>query len=247
MNFIPWDLEAGEVLALPLDDLGLRVLKDARDNNEWNWQNWLIAARQRAYPGRKDVLNVLSEAWAWLLNRGLVVWNPQQSSAGAFVISRQGHQALERGLPWLRAVQRLDLQLVTELEAKARPQFLRGDFEAAAFMAMKEVEIRVRAMAGLSDSLVGIKLMQEAFRLPPKDNPDRISEAGALWRSDVDPGESVALMDLFKGAIGLFKNPASHRRVDYNDPTEAAEIVLLADLLLRLLDKIASLDEGVSE
>jgi hypothetical protein len=42
----------------------------------------------------------------------------------------------------------------------------------------------------------------------------------------------------FKGAVGLFKNPSSHRRVTFDDPAEAAEIVLLADLLLRLLDKI---------
>ncbi|MGP3970107.1 TIGR02391 family protein [Streptomyces sp. 6N223] len=41
-----------------------------------------------------------------------------------------------------------------------------------------------------------------------------------------------------KGAFGTFKNPASHRRVDYADPTEAAEVVLLADLLMRLLDKV---------
>lgn len=44
-------------------------------------------------------------------------------------------------------------------------------------------------------------------------------------------------MELFKGAIGLFKNPPSHRRVDYSDPTEAAEVLLLADLLMRLLNK----------
>lgn len=49
-------------------------------------------------------------------------------------------------------------------------------------------------------------------------------------------------MELFKGAIGLFKNPSSHRRVDLADPTEAVEIILLADLLLRLLQKIPAAD-----
>lgn len=240
---VEWTLGAHEVTALPLDDLAIRVLKDARDNNEWNWHNWLNAARQHGYSKDDAALNALSEAWAWLINRGLIVWNPRQSSESAFLISRQGHEALERGLPWLRAVQRLDLQLVPELEAKARPQFLRGDFEAASFMAMKEVEIRVRALTGLSDSLIGTRLMQEAFRLPPRDAQDQEATAGKLWRKDIDSGESVALMDLFKGAIGLFKNPASHRRVDYTDPTEAAEIVLLADLLMRLLNKIEASDE----
>lgn len=244
---VDWTLEADEVKALPLDDLALRVLKDARDNNEWNWRNWLNSAHQFAYPEDDEALNALSEAWAWLINRGLIVWNPKQSSEGSFFVSRQGHAALERGLPWLRAVQRLDLQLVPELEAKARPQFLRGDFEAAAFMAMKEVEIRVRALTGLSDSLVGTVLMQEAFKVPPRDSQDPESNAGALWRKDLDRGESVAQMDLFKGAIGLFKNPASHRRVDYTDPTEAAEVVLLADLLMRLLNKIESVDQALNE
>lgn len=45
------------------------------------------------------------------------------------------------------------------------------------------------------------------------------------------------------GKVGLFKNPASHRRVDYSDPTEAAEFVLLAYLLMRLLNKIESSDQ----
>jgi uncharacterized protein (TIGR02391 family) len=96
-------------------------------------------------------------------------------------------------------------------------------------MATKEVEVAVRTAAALPDSLVGTKLMQEAFR-PPKV-PNDPSTAGPLWQPDSDPGEAVATMELFKGAIGLFKNPASHRRVELTDPTEAAEIVL-ADLLL---------------
>jgi len=45
-------------------------------------------------------------------------------------------------------------------------------------------------------------------------------------------------MNLFKGAIGVLKNPGSHREVEFEDPTEAAEAVLLADLLMRILDRI---------
>jgi uncharacterized protein (TIGR02391 family) len=137
----------------------------------------------------------------------IVFWHPTQSSDSSISITRRGQQLLETGLPWLRAVERLDVDLVPALEYKARPQFLRGDFETAAFVAMKEVEVRVRALAGLNESLVGTRLMQAAFKPGPPP--------GALCRASVDGGESVALMELFKGAIGLFKNPSSHREVDF--------------------------------
>lgn len=161
------------------------------------------------------------------LSHGLVAWNPTQSSDAAVLVSRRGEETLKNGLPWLKAVARLDVELLPILEQKARPQFLRGDYDTAAFVAMREVEIQVRARGGFSDSDLGTPLMTAAFK-----------PGGPLSQQAGDRGEAVAIMELFKGSIGLFKNPSSHRQVDFTDPTEAAGVVLLADLLLRLLNKI---------
>ncbi|MFE2134736.1 TIGR02391 family protein, partial [Streptomyces sp. NPDC059466] len=106
-------------------------------------------------------------------------------------------------------------------------------FEAAALFAMKEIDLRVRTMAGFPNFLTGTAPMKQAF---PPGKADQ--DAGPLVDTTADGGEAVVTMELFKGAIGLFKDPTSHRRVDYTHPTEAAEVLPLADLLMRLLNKI---------
>lgn len=134
----------------------------------------------------------------------------------------------------MAAEARLAQGLHARIEARIRQQFLLGEFEFAAFAAMKEVEIRVRELGGYPDSEVGVRLMQAAF-----------SDDGPLTDPNLDSGEQSATRALFWGAIGVFKNPSSHRQVRFDDPTEAAEVVLYADLLLRLLDRTeARLNSG---
>lgn len=216
-------LSDSDITALPLDVLGLVALRHIDETGEWNAHNFRNGMRSRDQRAQY----CLAEALNWLLSQGLLSYGtPGQSSAEAIFVTRAGKTALADGLDRARAGARLSIDVHPRLRA-ARSQFLLGEFEIAAFAAMREVEIQVRTMADLPDSLIGVKLMRQALK----------PEGGPLADSDLDPGEQVGLMELFAGAIGTFKNPPSHRQVDYADPTEASEVLLLADLLMRLLDR----------
>ncbi len=77
------------------------------------------------------------------------------------------------------------------------------------------------------DRLTGAALMQHAFA------PD----GGPLTDPSGEPGERVGVMSLYAGAFGAVRNGLVHTEVEWADPAEAAEYVLLADLLMRLLDR----------
>jgi uncharacterized protein (TIGR02391 family) len=223
-----WKRSRDETVSLPIDALALLVLQDYDAGNGWNWQNWMRESEQYGTARDSETSLALSEAWSWLMTHGLVVRDPSQSSADAYKVSRLGRESLEYGIARLAAAERLGVALHPRLAQRVEQQFLLGEFELAVFASMKEVEVRVRELAGASQSLLGTKLMQSAFS----------AEKGALTDPEAEPGEQVAMMELFKGAIGLFKNPTSHRPVDYDDPTLASEVILFADLLLRLLDQV---------
>jgi uncharacterized protein (TIGR02391 family) len=167
------------------------------------------------------------EAFAWLQHHGLVAPEPSQSGSDWFFITRRGRDVLadSEGLARLRAAERLNVDLHHLIAERVRAQYLLGEFELAALLALREVEIQVRKRAKATESDIGVKLMRHAF-----------GEKGPLRNPKLDPGEATATMELFAGAIGVFKNPPSHRQVDFNDPTLASEVILLADLLLRMLD-----------
>ena len=228
---------AEEAASLPLDQLALRLLALLADQERSHTKaqirgviNREIWSARIAQPDMYNFLRLLQEAWDWLLVHGLIASEEptQQIGAGFTLVTRRGYAVLEEpaGIARLKAEHRLDVDLHESIRDRIRPQFLLGEYELAVFAALREVESRVRQLSGASDSLVGHKLMVGAFR-----------PGGPLFDASLDPGESQAMMSLFDGAIGVFKNPPSHRPVQYADPTEASEVVLLADLLLRLLDR----------
>lgn len=221
------DHEPAQLAQLPIDELGLLVLADIAATDEWNARNHWLGYKQSDRYRNTAAPAAVQEALAWLHSRGLLVPNMDQSAAHSILISRAGKRALEDGLDRVRAEHRLAEGLHPDLERRARPQFLLGEFEQAIFVSMKTVEVRVRHLSGLGDGLVGVDLMNQAF-----------GTGGVLTDPDAIPGEREGRRALFAGAYAVLRNPAGHRDVDYDDIAHAAEAVATASLLMRILDTI---------
>ena len=176
-------------------------------------------------PDRQVLWDRISDAIAWIESRGLVGPAAGQGTWGR--PTTLGREIAEDGaaLAKLFAADRLAEKLDEALEAKVRLSINSGEYETACFAAMREVEVAVRTAGRFDNSLIGVALMKQAFS----------RDSGPLSDMKAEPGERVAMMELFAGAIGAFKNPSSHRAVDFEDAVEAVEIVQLANLLLRIV------------
>ena len=183
------------------------------------------------YPPEKraDVSLALSEAWAWLEAQGLIVpASGANGQNGWRVLSRRARK-METSAEFANfKVGRLLPKEVLHARIADRVwgAFMRGEFDSAAFQAMKGVEVAVRTAACLGAGDIGSTLMRKAFAV----------EDGPLTDMTAEKGERVGRMDLFAGAIGSYKNPHSHRDVNLDNPYEAIEIIFLANHLLRLVD-----------
>lgn len=202
---------------LTLGDFIVIVCGDGRANypSEYGPQN----------AGRVEM--AIREAWAWLEGSALLIQHPRFQHKVRMLSRRAVQLAEEPDARRALSARRLPKDaLHPTIREDVWSLFHRGKYDTAVFEAMKAVEVAVREAADLLAQDITTGLMRKAFA--PDD--------GALTDMLVEKSEREARAHLFAGAIGSYKNPQSHRHVALDDPDEAAEIIMLANHLLRIVE-----------
>jgi uncharacterized protein (TIGR02391 family) len=226
------------LLALEPEELGAKMLFLLKKRRERMFfpttlvtEMWIERHGHPEYPRNRmeDISLAITEALAWLQAQGLIVPAPDDNGRnGWMVLSRRARKFQDDAEFANFATARLldKAMLHPRLRDRTWNAFMRGEFDVAVFQAMKAVEVAVREAGGFNDGDLGTDLMRAAFHV----------DRGPLTDMKAEPGEREARSHLFAGAIGSYKNPNSHRDVQFSDPREAVEIVMLANHLLSIVD-----------
>lgn len=202
------------------------------DSGQLNRYNFSLPHTVEGYPPsyRGKISQALMEAWIWLEREGMIAPKPGTQNGWVF-ITRRGEKVQQAAdLAAYRHADMLPKRLLHPIIAqKVWATFLRGDYDTAVFQAFKEVEVRVREVGGFDAQDIGTDLMRQAFH----------ADNGPLIDHQMPPAERQALSALFAGAIGLYKNPHSHRNVQI-DAVEAVEMITIASHLLKIADSRSS-------
>lgn len=227
-----------ELMRLSVEDFALAMLPSLLASYGgvggalcWNnvrieWRNKLMSQGADLEEIRAFTLRAAA-AWQWLRNETLLAPHPEQDPAAgwetiteAAVGAQNGSVVDARSLRMLRRA-----LLHPALRDRVVPIFSQGLYAAAVFQAMLEVEVRVREATGIEQD--GVALMKEAFKV-----------GGKLADPEAPRGDQEAEMALFWGAIGVFRNTAGHNRtLPEGESQEAAEAILLANALLRIVER----------
>jgi len=241
------ELQDERIEEMPIYELGLYILRyiDEKEQSAgWSVANTLsdLAYRTQANgersPRSTATQQILAEAIHWLLNRELLSRNRPPSlglghTAESIFITRVGRELLNDVETGLRLVTANRLLEDLHLELKnidVRSHLMRGSYVDAVLTSLRTVEARVlKLMKTQGDGKIGVQLMNHAF-----------GNNGPLTDLSQPQGRSDGVRSLFAGAFGVYRNDTAHtlNEEEYQDPTEIAEIILLADLLHRHLDRV---------
>ena len=210
----------------------------ARNQGGINYNNFFNAPPRHDYESRQPEVNrALMEAMAWLRSAGLLV-ESASFSGDFFFVSRRGKTILSRDdfATYRKAGLLPTAQLHPHIASRVYPAFMRGEYGTAVFQAFREVEVAVRDAGNFSPNDLGKELMRNAFK-PASKNSQPTMPPGPLTDTELPIAEQEAMASLFAGAIGLYKNPQSHRHVP-TLPEDAAEVIVFASQLLRIIDRV---------
>ena len=85
--WMPVSIPQERAVELPVDQLGLIVLRDLLESNEWNQHNYINDAQHHAGYGL-EASRALAEALGWLRARGLIGTDPGKGSPDAIFVTR---------------------------------------------------------------------------------------------------------------------------------------------------------------
>ena len=194
-------------------------------NDQVTPANGYISKDPKAAQYKEAITENLIAAWQWLVREGLLLPAPGNTQGWVYVSSR-GHAAVTKEAfdKYRHAALLPQALLHPSIAATAFSAFLRGEYDIAIFASFRAVEDTVRKLCKLPNQLVGSALMRKAFDL----------NGGPLLDAGVVLSEQQAISDVFAGAMGLFKNPTSHRLNAFDSPEDAVSLVLFANYLINL-------------
>jgi uncharacterized protein (TIGR02391 family) len=220
---------AEELLKLDLEDVAAVILESLNsvEHLQLNRNEFGMQRTVQEYPPiyHERLIKALMTGWGYMEREGLIAEMP--TKAGWYFITDKGKTIRSReDLNTYRASTMLPKYLLHPVIAnKVEAAFQNAEYDTAVFQALREVEVAVRNASGFLPTDMGPALMRKAF--DPKIGPLRDDSTIDL--------EKIAIAEMFAGLIGAYKTPRSHRHVVL-DATEAAEIIIFASHLLKIVD-----------
>jgi uncharacterized protein (TIGR02391 family) len=215
------------------EELGAEIvlhLQTRRPNEFFSPTNFpldLARSYQTEHPTR-EFSSAVHEAIGWARRELLLVQHPD-STGDSLALSRRGLTFTREDIDRLRLERILpDLLLHNRIRRVCIDIFNTDLHQAAVFEAFRILEVAIREAAGYGPHEHGIEMIDNAFHE---------KKHGPLVDDMASQSEQRAMRFLMAGAIGVFRNPRGHRDVEVDDPKEAAELLIVASHLLRMVEK----------